>query len=75
MPSPVINGSTSGRDAVFSARSATLVSEDVAPLEQLRAGNESAFLRLVQRNHRAMIRGALTYVPSEAIAEEVAQEA
>ena len=75
MPSPVINGSTSGRDAVLSARSATLVSEDVAPLAQLRAGNESAFLRLVQRNHRAMVRGALTYVASEAIAEEVAQEA
>ena len=75
MPSPVINGSTSGRNAVLSAPSATLVSEDVAPLAQLRAGNESAFLRLVQRNHRAMIRGALTYVPSEAIAEEVAQEA
>jgi RNA polymerase sigma-70 factor (ECF subfamily) len=39
------------------------------------AGDEAAFLALVQRHHAAMVRVALAYVGSRAIAEEAAQEA
>lgn len=42
---------------------------------RLRAGDESAFRDLVQRYHGAMVRLAETFVPSRAVAEEVAQEA
>jgi RNA polymerase sigma-70 factor (ECF subfamily) len=41
----------------------------------LRAGDEAAFLALVNRHHAAMIRVAAMYVGSRSIAEEVAQEA
>jgi RNA polymerase sigma-70 factor (ECF subfamily) len=44
-------------------------------VERLQAGDERTFLQLVEKNHRAMIRVALTYVSSEAVAEEVVQEA
>lgn len=42
---------------------------------RLRAGDESAFRELVRRHHQAMVRFAETFVPSRAVAEEVAQEA
>jgi RNA polymerase sigma-70 factor (ECF subfamily) len=41
----------------------------------LRAGDEDAFTTLVSGYQAAMVRVALTYVPSRAIAEEVVQEA
>ncbi len=44
-------------------------------VERLRAGDESAFRELVRRHHAAMVRFAETFVPSRAVAEEVAQEA
>ncbi len=44
-------------------------------LAALRAGDERAFLALVQRHQRAMVRVASLYVKSAAIAEEVVQEA
>jgi RNA polymerase sigma-70 factor (ECF subfamily) len=37
-------------------------------------GNESAFVELVGRHHHAMVRLARTYVPSEAVAEEVVKD-
>lgn len=40
----------------------------------LRAGDESAFRTLVRRHHGSLVRVALSYVPSRAIAEEVAQD-
>lgn len=40
----------------------------------LRAGDERAFAQLVQRYHSALVRVAQSYVPSVAVAEEVAQE-
>jgi RNA polymerase sigma-70 factor (ECF subfamily) len=48
---------------------------DSAVVERLRRGDESAFRDLVLRYHPAMVRFAETFVPSRAIAEEVAQEA
>jgi RNA polymerase sigma-70 factor (ECF subfamily) len=44
-------------------------------LDLLRLGNEQAFLTLVQRYHGSMLRVALTFVSSRAVAEEVTQEA
>ncbi len=44
-------------------------------VERLRAGDESAFRELVGRHHAAMVRFAESFVPSRAVAEEVAQEA
>jgi RNA polymerase sigma-70 factor, ECF subfamily len=43
-------------------------------LAALRAGDEQAFITLVRRHHSAMLRLALGYVPSVAIAEEVVQD-
>jgi RNA polymerase sigma-70 factor (ECF subfamily) len=41
----------------------------------LRAGDETAFTTLVERHHASMVRLARGYVRSDAVAEEVAQEA
>lgn len=41
----------------------------------LRAGDETAFVALVRRHHGQMVRLARCYVPTAAIAEEVAQDA
>lgn len=41
----------------------------------LRNGEEGAFLALVTRYHRAMVRVARAYVPSDAAAEDAVQEA
>ena len=48
--------------------------EDAALLEQLRAGEEQAFVVLVKRYHHRLTRLALTFVPSPEMAEDVAQE-
>jgi RNA polymerase sigma-70 factor (ECF subfamily) len=49
--------------------------EEKVLLEALRRGDEAAFLALVNRHHGAMVRLARAFVRSEAVAEEVAQEA
>lgn len=49
--------------------------EDRALIAALRAGDESAFMRLVEQNQAAMIRVAQQYVSSRETAEEVVQEA
>jgi RNA polymerase sigma-70 factor (ECF subfamily) len=49
--------------------------DDAALLAALRAGDERAFERLVERHHAAMVRVARQYVPTQEIAEDVAQEA
>jgi RNA polymerase sigma-70 factor, ECF subfamily len=60
-------------------RSASEPSSDAAAEERelaaLRAGDEAAFLALVNRYHGAMLRVASMYVKSRASAEEVVQEA
>jgi RNA polymerase sigma-70 factor (ECF subfamily) len=75
MPLPVSTGSTSDGNAALPGALPMLSPEDRALIERLRAGDERTFLQLVEKNHRAMIRVALAYVSSEAVAEEVVQEA
>ena len=48
---------------------------DALLLRSLRAGDESAFVELLNRYGSSMLRVALLYVPSRAVAEEVVQEA
>ena len=57
------------------AAAARTVSEDERALAALRAGDEQAFLALVRRLHPSMLRVALAFVSSRAVAEEVVQEA
>ncbi len=44
-------------------------------VQALRAGDEAAFMQLVERHQGQMLRIARMYVPTRAIAEEVVQEA
>ena len=43
-------------------------------VDSLRAGDESAFEALIDRYHNALLRLAMFYVPSRAVAEDVVQE-
>ncbi len=56
------------------AESPHLAAAEDRELAALRAGDVQAFLTLVNRHHRAMIRVASLYVKSTASAEEVVQE-
>ncbi len=47
---------------------------DTALLQRLRAGDEQAYLELVDRHQAAMLRLARTFVASNAVAEEVVQD-
>jgi len=47
---------------------------EAALLERLRAGDEAAFAELVRMYTPSMVRVALMYVPSRAVADEVVQE-
>lgn len=49
--------------------------EEAALVAALRAGDERAFARLVDLHHAALVRVARQYVPTQEIAEDVAQEA
>jgi RNA polymerase sigma-70 factor (ECF subfamily) len=49
--------------------------EDLALVVRIRAGDESAFMDLVERLRPAMLRVARMYVATDAVAEEVVQEA
>jgi RNA polymerase sigma-70 factor (ECF subfamily) len=49
--------------------------EDLQLVQALRAGNEVAFMMLVERYGAAMLRLARMYVPTRAVAEDVVQEA
>ena len=51
-----------------------LMPEDAALLQALRNGDETAFASLVDRYHAPLLRLAMAFVPSQAIAEEVVQE-
>jgi RNA polymerase sigma-70 factor (ECF subfamily) len=52
-----------------------LIDADAELLARLRAGDEGAFMELVDRYGPLMLRIALSHVPSRAVAEEVVQEA
>ncbi|MEX2245680.1 MAG: sigma-70 family RNA polymerase sigma factor [Dehalococcoidia bacterium] len=54
---------------------ATTVSDDVAVLARLRAGDEAAFAELIDRYNAALLRTAQTFVHDRAVAEDVVQEA
>jgi RNA polymerase sigma-70 factor, ECF subfamily len=47
---------------------------DVDLLRRLRAGDEQAFVALVERHNGSMLRLALSFVPSRAVAEDVVQD-
>jgi RNA polymerase sigma-70 factor (ECF subfamily) len=49
--------------------------EDLRMVEALRSGNEGAFVSLIDRYHASMLRLAMVFVSSQAVAEEVVQEA
>jgi RNA polymerase sigma-70 factor, ECF subfamily len=48
--------------------------EEASLVARVRAGDEDAFIELVERFERSLVRTALLYVPSREIAEEVVQE-
>src|SRR5947207_8510802 len=48
--------------------------DDLYLIEQLRSGNEAAFVALIDRYANAMLRLAMVYVAAWAVAEEVVQE-
>ena len=48
--------------------------DDLYLIEQLRSGNEAAFVGLIDRYANAMLRLAMVYVTAWAVAEEVVQE-
>jgi len=53
---------------------APILPDDVALVERLRDGDESAFMSLVERLQPSMLRVARMYVSTTAVAEEVVQE-
>jgi RNA polymerase sigma-70 factor, ECF subfamily len=53
---------------------AVAVADEAQVLEALRRGDESAFADLMATHHAALLRVAMTYVSSRAVAEEVVQE-
>ena len=55
--------------------SAPTLPDDDELVRALRAGDEAVFMDLVRSWHPSMLRVALMYVPSRAVAEEVVQEA
>jgi RNA polymerase sigma-70 factor, ECF subfamily len=71
---PARNMPTSfGRIRLIRGRT-TAADQDACLLEQLRSGDEAAFVTLVGRHGDAMLRLARTFVSSHAVAEEVVQE-
>ena len=54
---------------------APIPSEDLALVERLRAGDETAFMELLDQLQPAMLRVARMYVSTTAVAEEVVQDA
>jgi len=76
MPAAVSSGGSFEQPEAAQDGPLSLLSpEDRALVEHLRSGDERTFLSLVEKNHRAMVRAAMGFVASEAVAEEVVQEA
>jgi len=64
----------SPRPAVAAGGTLPAMGSDVELLRRLRAGDERAFVTLVERYNGSMLRLAASFVPSRAVAEEVVQE-
>ena len=62
------------RPAVATDDTLPAMEPDAELLRRLRAGDERAFVALVERYNGSMLRLALSFVPSRAIAEEVVQD-
>jgi RNA polymerase sigma-70 factor, ECF subfamily len=62
------------RPAVAAGGTLPAMEPDVELLRRLRAGDERAFVTLVERYNGSMLRLAASFVPSRAVAEEVVQE-
>jgi RNA polymerase sigma-70 factor (ECF subfamily) len=76
MPAAVSSGGSFGEpEGPPGGSISTLSHEDRDLVERLRSGDEPTFLALVEKSHRPMVRVAMGYVASEAVAEEVVQEA
>lgn len=73
-PQP-LPGSVRGRADALEGRVGAASADERDLVRRLRSGDEAAFAALVERHHPAMVRLALGYVRSRAVAEEVAQEA
>jgi RNA polymerase sigma-70 factor (ECF subfamily) len=69
-----MTAATALRDPSVADEAQGPVSLDARILEQLRRGDEAAFRSLVERHHSAMVRLAMEYVRSRAVAEDVVQE-
>ena len=54
--------------------SVSAYTDDLSFVEALRCGDEAAFASLLDQYHTALVRLAMIYVSSRAVAEEVAQE-
>ena len=74
---PVAAGDSPGMLAVMPEMAAApyLSPEERDLVDRLRAGDEQAFMELVERYHPGMVRLARRFVSSQAVAEDVAQEA
>ena len=55
-------------------RSHEAIEDERALLDRLQAGDEAAFMVLVERHHASMIRLAMGYVPNRAAAEDAVQD-
>jgi len=62
------------RPAVAAGDTLPAMESDAELLRRLRAGDEQAFVTLVERHNGSMLRLAASFVPSRAVAEEVVQE-
>jgi len=62
------------RSAVVTGGTLPAMEPDAEMLGRLRAGDEQAFVALVERYNGSMLRLASSFVPSQAVAEEVVQE-
>ena len=62
------------RPAVATDDTLPAMEPDAELLRRLRAGDERAFVALVERYNGSMLRLALSFVPSRAVAEEVVQD-
>jgi RNA polymerase sigma-70 factor, ECF subfamily len=72
---PILRAAPDGRPGALGTVSPMEIAGELGLLEALRAGDERAFTELVERHAGSMLRLAMTFVRSRAVAEEVVQDA